>query len=105
MTRAPKRSSAGSSKSPAPDAWETARSSCCRPAKLDDSSAVGRIILSPGILIRPCDHTFRSATAMSDKAESILSDALGLPESDRFLVLEGLLESLRPPGLWDMNDA
>jgi hypothetical protein len=41
---------------------------------------------------------------MSDKAESILSDALTLPESDRFLVLEGLLESLRPPGLWDMDD-
>ena len=41
---------------------------------------------------------------MSDKAESILSDALSLTESDRFLVLEGLLESLRPPGLWDVDD-
>jgi hypothetical protein len=41
---------------------------------------------------------------MSDKSESILSDALSLPEADRFFVLDGLLESLRPPGLWDMDD-
>jgi hypothetical protein len=41
---------------------------------------------------------------MTERAESILSDALSLPEADRFVVLEGLLESLRPPGLWDMDD-
>jgi hypothetical protein len=41
---------------------------------------------------------------MSEKAESILSDALNLPEADRFVVLDGLLASLRPPGLWEMDD-
>lgn len=41
---------------------------------------------------------------MSSDAKSVLSDALNLPEPERLVVLEGLLESLRPPGLWDMDD-
>ena len=41
---------------------------------------------------------------MTDEAESILSAALKLPESERFYVLEGLLRSLPAPGLWDMDD-
>lgn len=41
---------------------------------------------------------------MSDRVAAILSDVLSLPEADRFVVLEGLLENLRPPGLWDVDD-
>jgi hypothetical protein len=41
---------------------------------------------------------------MSRDAKSVLSDALSLPEPERLVVLEGLLESLRPPGLWDVDD-
>ena len=41
---------------------------------------------------------------MPDQAELILSAALTLPEPDRFRVLEGLLASLPPPGLWEIDD-
>ena len=41
---------------------------------------------------------------MSDSAANVLSAALKLPESERIVVLEGLLAALPAPGIWDADD-
>jgi len=42
--------------------------------------------------------------AMADSAAAILSAALNLPESERLVILEGLLAATPAPGVWDADD-
>jgi len=41
---------------------------------------------------------------MGKSAAEILAAALNLPESERIVVLEGLLAALPAPGIWDADD-